>query len=190
MIEPTMPLADVTFFQVIIAQVAGRIGLAVVIAIAAWLGSRWTRASFEHVARRTKADEASRLLVGRLAQGITLALGVLAVLSVLGVNESLILATFGTAGIALGLALQDVLRCFFAGLYLLVERPFKLGDELQIKEYRGRIERVGFRTTALRTLDNTLVLVPNTLVFSEIVLNHSEAMEEPGGTAEPPASQA
>jgi small-conductance mechanosensitive channel len=179
MIEPAIPLVDGSFVQLLVAQIASRVGLALLIALAAWLGSRWTRASCDHIARRTKADEASRLLVGRLAQGITLALGLLAVLSILGVNESLILTTFGTVGLALGLALQDVLRSFFAGLYLLFERPFRLGDELQIKDYRGRIERVGFRTTSLRTADNTIVLVPNTVVFSEVVLNRSEAREEP-----------
>ncbi len=184
-----MPVTDISFIQPIVAQIAGRVGLALVIAIGAWLGSRWTRATCDHVARRTKADEANRVLVGRLVQGATLAVGLLAVLSVLGVNESLILATFGTAGIALGLALQDVLRSFFAGLYLLVERPFRLGDELQIKEYRGRIERVGFRTTTLRTSDNTRVLVPNTVVFSEIVLNCSEVVEGSGETARPPPAK-
>ena len=97
----------------------------------------------------------------------------------LGANESLILTTFGTVGLALGLALQDVLKSFFAGLYLLVERPFGLGDELQIKEYRGKIEAIGLRTTALRTTDNTRVLVPNAVVFSEIVLNRSESKAEP-----------
>src|SRR5438874_11144192 len=123
MIPTALPPTDIEFLQLIWAQLAARIAFALVIALVAWLGSRWTRASFDHVARRTRADQSSLVLVGRLAQGITLALGLLAILSVLGVNEGLILTTFGTVGLALGLALQDVLRSFFAGLYLLVERP-------------------------------------------------------------------
>lgn len=175
-----MPLAEPFFFiQAIAVQMVVRGVPALAVAVAAWFGSRWARASFVHLAGRTKADASVRMIGGQMVQGIALAVGLLVVLSVLGINESLILATFGTAGIALGLALQEVLKSFFAGLYLLFERPFNPGDDLQIKEHRGRMEHVGFRTTALRRDDDVLVLVPNTVVFSEIVLNRSQTSGQP-----------
>ena len=83
------------------------------------------------------------------------------------------LTTFGVFGLALSLAAQDILKSFFAGLYLLFERPFLIGDEVQVKEHIGRVESVGFRATTIRTEDNVLVVVPNAIVFAEVVSNRS-----------------
>src|SRR5205085_6689901 len=96
------------------------------------------------------------------------------VLALFGIDASVILATFGAAGLAIGLAAQDVLKSVFAGVYLLFERPFLLGDEIEVKDRVGRVEHVGLRATSLRTVDNTRIVVPNVVIFTEIVSNRSE----------------
>jgi small-conductance mechanosensitive channel len=150
-----------------------RLALCVAIAGSMWWAAAWSRSTFQHATLRTAADPNVRLLTGRLVYGGVLILGLIWILGILGVEQASLIATFGVFGLALSLAMQDILKSFFAGLYLLFERPFLIGDEIQIKEHIGRVENVGFRATSIRTSDNVLVIVPNALVFAEVVSNRS-----------------
>ena len=85
-----------------------------------------------------------------------------------------VLLTFGGLGsLALGLAFQDVLRNILAGIFLLVEQPFKIGDVITVGEYTGVVETIQLRTTALKTGDGRLAVVPNLNCFSSPVVNMS-----------------
>lgn len=150
-----------------------RLPIAAGVALITWRGAHLARASFERAVAKSAADPNVRLLASRLVYGAVLLLGLVWVLGLLGVDQASILATFGAVGLALSLAVQDILKSFFAGLYLLFERPFLIGDEVQVKEHVGRVEQVGFRATWIRTSDNVLVLVPNAIVFAEVVRNLS-----------------
>ena len=74
-------------------------------------------------------------------------------------------------GLAVGLAIQDILKNFFAGFYLLFERPFRVGDKITVRDHHGTVVEIGLRTTSLRTDDDLQVLrvghpneVPNLLL--------------------------
>lgn len=115
--------------------------------------------------------------VATLAErGVTIAtyvVGVSLVLAVLGVGWTALGAVLGAGTVALSLALQDVLRSFVAGVYLLVERPFVIGDRVRVRDVEGTVEGIDLRTTAVRTAEGERVLVPNATVFGEIVTNRS-----------------
>jgi small conductance mechanosensitive channel len=66
--------------------------------------------------------------------------------------------------------MQDVLKNVFAGVYLLIERPFRPGDTIKVRDFIGRVETVDLRTTTLRN-DSELVYVPNAILFSEVLIN-------------------
>jgi len=165
-----------------------RVCVALVCAVIWWRVALWIRSSFDRAVGRTRADVNARLLAGRLVYGGVLAVGVVWVLGIAGVGLAAILATFGVAGLALSLAVQDILKSFFAGLYLLFERPFLIGDEIQVKEHMGRVEHIGFRATSIRTREQVLVVVPNALFFVEPVQNRTALAR--GGTAEDPDATA
>lgn len=150
-----------------------RVLMGLVIAVITWQAAKWGRASFDRAALRTRADPNARLLAGRLIYGVVWVLGLVWLLSLVGVDQAGILATFGALGLALGLAVQDILKSFFAGLYLLFERPFVLGEEIQVRDFVGRVEEVGIRATTIRTEDNVLVVVPNAIIFADVVSNRS-----------------
>lgn len=164
---------------------AFRIALGVFIALATWRAASWARSSFERRVARSGADSNTRLLAGRLVYGSVWALGLAWVVGLIGVDQAGILATFGAVGLALGLAVQDIVKSFFAGLYLLFERPFLIGDEIQVKEFVGRVESVGFRATTIRTEDNVLVVIPNVVIFSEMVSNRAFRTEIPKSKVQP-----
>lgn len=148
------------------------LGLLVVAIV--WRLALWSRSSFVEIATRRGVDASARLLGTRLLHGLFAVVAVVWVLDILGVALSVVLTTLGVAGLAFGLAVQDILKSFFAGIYLLFERPFLIGDEIQVKEHVGRVENVGFRSTSLRTAENVLVVIPNSMLFVEAVSNRSQ----------------
>src|SRR5438067_833585 len=82
-----------------------------------------------------------------------------------------ILTSFSVVGIVIGLSLQDILKNFFAGVWVLVERPFRIGDTIEVSGHTGVVEEIAFRTTQLRTMDGREVIVPNGSFMTESVVN-------------------
>jgi small-conductance mechanosensitive channel len=128
---------------------------------------------FERATARTTADANTRLAVGRLLSILVLVVGAATILDTFGIPLSAIVTFVGVVGLAISLSLQDILKNFFAGLYLLFERPFRLGDVVAVKDQRGTVETIGIRTTTLRTDENVLVMIPNSVMFVEIVSNRT-----------------
>ena len=133
------------------------------------------RRSFERSMARTSADASLSILVGRIIYLLSSGSASLLALDVLGVPLSSVVATLGIVGIAISLAMQDILKSFFTGLYLLFERPFRIGDEIQLKDFIGRVEHINYRTTVILTADGVRVLIPNATLMSEVVLNRGVA---------------
>src|SRR5205823_9981159 len=82
-----------------------------------------------------------------------------------------ILTSFSVVGLVIGLSLQDILKNFFAGIWVLVERPFRIGDTIEVTGYTGSVEEISFRTTQLRTADGREVIVPNGTFMTSAVVN-------------------
>ena len=127
--------------------------------------------------RSARVDRSTQILIQRALLISWLVVTLLWELSILGVNPAGLVAIAGAVGLAFSLAIQDILKNFFSGIYLLLERPFRVGDVIRVKDQRGVVENIGVRTTQLRTAENVQVLVPNATVFSEVVTNLTH--EEP-----------
>lgn len=144
---------------------------AAVALVALRLTRRWLGSALE----RARVDRGTRILVTRSVSIGIVVFATLAVLESLRVSPTTVLAAIGAVGLAFSLALQDILKNFFSGVYLLLERPFRVGDVIKVKEIQGTVEHVGVRTTMLRTADNVVVIVPNASVIAEVVTNHTYA---------------
>jgi len=137
-----------------------------------------------YVARRVK-DWAARLLgrsriapnvialSGNMVFVLALLLGFSWLLAALGASWTAVLASLSVATVAISLSLQDVLKNFVAGIYLLLEQPFKIGDQLVVKGVSGQVEGIEIRTTILRTEEGLQVLIPNNVIFTEVLTNRS-----------------
>lgn len=123
-----------------------------------------------------RVDPSLKLLAARSIYILVLIIGCLVILSVWGISLVLPVAVLGVVTLALSLALQDVLRNIFAGVYLLVERPFVIGDEITVTTFTGRVEDIQLRVTRLLTPDGQRVLVPNAILFTSAVVNASPPM--------------
>ncbi|HEY6475249.1 MAG TPA: mechanosensitive ion channel domain-containing protein [Polyangia bacterium] len=107
-----------------------------------------------------------RLLVGALA--------IITALETLGVPVAPLVTTLGVGSLAVALALQETLANFFAGLYLLADRPVRAGDYIKINDAQGEegyVESIGWRSSRLRTLKNNTVIVPNQKLSQAILTN-------------------
>jgi small conductance mechanosensitive channel len=148
---------------------------AILVLLVSFVGMRlalnWTGAAM----RRARVDPGTQILVKRALLISWLIVTLLVILGILGVNPAGLVAVAGAVGLAFSLAIQDILKNFFSGVYLLLERPFRVGDTIRVKDQEGIVENIGVRTTLLRTADNVQVLVPNATVFSEVVTNHTYA---------------
>jgi small conductance mechanosensitive channel len=120
---------------------------------------------------RSRADASTRLLIGRVVFIAIVTVGALTALGLVGVPWTTVIALTSVLGLAVSLALQDVLKNFVAGVYLLVERPFRIGEWIKVKDFVGAVETIDVRTTVLRTEEGNAVMVPNAILFSEIILN-------------------
>ncbi|MEM2948683.1 MAG: mechanosensitive ion channel family protein [Candidatus Anstonellales archaeon] len=119
----------------------------------------------------TKFDEEYMPLIRNIVRVTLLLITVLIALSYLGIDITPALAGLGIAGLAVGLALQDTLANFFAGLYLLADRPVRVGDYIRVGGEEGYVEEVGWRSTRLVTWDNKLIVLPNKVLAEQTIVN-------------------
>lgn len=136
--------------------------------IAGWLQNRVTT-----TLRARKFDETLSIFFGNLLRWMLLLSCVLGCLSVFGIETTSFAAIIGAAGLAVGLAFQGTLSNFAAGVMLLVFRPFTVGDYIVAGGKEGTVVEIGLFVTALNTLDNRRVYVPNSAVSSGPIENYT-----------------
>jgi small conductance mechanosensitive channel len=158
-------------------QNAGMLGvrLATILAVLAVTGL------FARLARRVVARVlgSHRVNLSQLLKGLAIGtasklvwlLGLLAVLSLLGINLGPALAGLGIAGFVLGFALQDSLANFAAGLMIMIYRPFDVGDLITAAGVTGKVKDLTLVSTVITTLDNQLLVVPNGKIWGDVINN-------------------
>lgn len=123
---------------------------------------------------RAHADRQVRTLLHNVMSAVTYIAAVFIAVVVAGVNVAVLLTTAGAATIALGLALQDIMRNVLAGIWLLLEHPFKLGDNITVADQSGVVQTITLRTTTLKTADGRLAIIPNLSSLTNAVVNSSQ----------------
>jgi small conductance mechanosensitive channel len=182
---------DFTGLEALLAAEWVQVARAILVVIAAIIGLRITLNWTGSAMRRARVDTGTQILIKRGISIGYVVLTALFVLGILGVNPTGLVAVAGAVGLAFSLAIQDILKNFFSGVYLLLERPFRVGDTIKVKDQQGVVENIGVRTTMLRTDDNVQVLVPNAVVFNEVVTNHSHETirQDPAPSADGPTDE-
>jgi small conductance mechanosensitive channel len=139
----------------------------------AWVVSRVARNQVEPRIARQKYGKDGALLIGRLISIAAYVIAIVSVMNQMHVDWTGILTLLSAFTVAIGLSLQDVIRNFFSGILLLIERPFSVGDRVRVRDFEGEIQGIDIRTTLIRNLDGALVHVPNSIMFSDALVNRS-----------------
>ncbi|MFO7540521.1 MAG: mechanosensitive ion channel [Chloroflexota bacterium] len=122
---------------------------------------------------RQRADPALTLLLYHTVRWSIILVGGITALRQVNFELTGFLAGIGILGFTLGFALQDISRNIVAGMLLLVQKPFDLGDLVEIEGFTGRVQSVDLRSTEILTLDGNNVLLPNGHVFTVPIINYS-----------------
>lgn len=137
--------------------------------IAGWV-SKFIRS---RLSKSKKFDQTLTGFVSGLVKYAILAVTAIAVLNQFGIQTASLIAVVGALGLALGLALQGTLANFAAGVMLLVFRPFKVGQFVDIAGTAGTVKDLQLFVTELATADNIQIIVPNGKVWGSIIKNYS-----------------
>ncbi len=133
-------------------------------ALIRWAGRAFTTAELDATLSR---------FLSSILYMVLIVLVVLTALSAIGINTTNFIAIFGAAGLAVGLALKDSLSNLAAGVMLVFFRPFKAGDFIEAAGISGTVDSIKIFNTILRTADNRVITVPNSLIYADTITNFS-----------------
>lgn len=128
---------------------------------------------FSELLGKTKLDGTLIVFATNLVRILLYGIVILSALGSMGVPMTSLVALLGTAGLAVALALKDSLNNVAAGLSLLILRPFRVGDYIEIGSTGGQVIELNFFHTILNTSDNRRVIIPNAKAISEVITNFS-----------------
>jgi small-conductance mechanosensitive channel len=144
----------------------------------AFQGAIWARELIVGVITRKAGEDPTETAIGnalaviRVLVSVTLfALAIIVILDNLGVNVTALVAGLGIGGIAIGLAAQGIFSDLFAALSILFDKPFRRGDVIQFDQTTGMIERIGLKTTRLRSINGEQVVMSNTKLLERDIHN-------------------
>lgn len=119
-------------------------------------------------------DRTVAAFVNKILRVVVICFALVMVLGELGYNVNGLITGMGLAGLTVSLAAQDSAANFFAGLVIILEKPFRLGDWIITPQAEGTVEDISFRSTKVRTLDGSLMVLPNSVLCAEAINNGSQ----------------
>ena len=145
------------------------------IAVIGWYGARWLKSSIDKTAARLGLDEILWRYFSTIIRYTAVAIFFISAFRTMGFPVTSLLATFGISGVIIGLGARASLANYFAGMMMLAARPFKQGDLIEFgpPPQVGLVTEVKMTYTGLVTLDNVRVVVPNTVMWRNKIVNFS-----------------
>ncbi|MEC8327047.1 MAG: mechanosensitive ion channel family protein [Pseudoalteromonas spongiae] len=144
-----------------------------ILIIGIWLAGKVNKAIIKISNRHAQLDDTLFKFFGSVAKYTILAFVGIAVLNRFGVQTASIIALLGAAGLAVGLALQGTLSNLAAGVMLLIFRPYKVDDFIETGDQFGKVAEIDMFTTILQTFDNQRIIIPNSDIWGNKIVNHS-----------------
>jgi small-conductance mechanosensitive channel len=146
------------------------LGAVVILLLGMWLSRRLSK-TLDRAFERAHMEATLRGFLRNIAYAAMLVIVIVAALQSLGVPTTSVMAVLGAAGLAIGLALKDSLSNIASGVMLIVQRPFHVGDFVQAAGLEGTVDQIRVFQTRLRTVDNRVVVVPNSLITTAPIIN-------------------
>ena len=167
MLDPHAIIVDNAFFVVCVF-------------ISAFMVSRISSVLITHWLHVQQKYEQTPKLISKIVAVVFYLIAIMIILAYFKIEVTPLIATLGLGGLAVGLALQDTLSNFFAGLHIITDKPISVGDfiELENGAIMGTVEDISWRSTRIKTAANTIVIVPNAKLASGTIVNDSLPEQE------------
>lgn len=161
------------FMDKIIGFLPSLIGAIIVLFVGVWI-CRLIRKFVRRLMIARSVDITIQNFVNELLRWVLYIILFLTVIQKVGVPVSSFLGALAAAGVAIGLALQGSLSNFAGGIMLLILKPFRIGDSIEVKGHLGTVERIGMFYTTIIKFGNERVIIPNGPLFSDNIINYSQ----------------
>ena len=145
--------------------------LAALIALVGWWLAKWVSRVLYRALSRAGVEPTLAGFLRNMAYAVMLVVVLITAMQKIGVSTTSLLAVLGAAGLAVGLAMKDSLSNIASGVMLIVLRPFRDGDSVQAAGLEGVIEEVRIFQTRMRTADNRLIVLPNSMITTAPIIN-------------------
>ncbi|BAB74719.1 mechanosensitive ion channel family protein [Anabaena sp. FACHB-709] len=129
------------------------------------------KALVKRLTRNRRSARNLGLVLGRLAQGVTILIGLFIALSIVipTFRAGDLVQLLGISGVAIGFAFRDILQNFLSGILILLTEPFQIDDQIVFKGFEGTVENIETRATTIRTYDGRRIVIPNSELFTNSV---------------------
>lgn len=165
---PFIPDAIQPYMPLIVGSVT-----AIIIFVLGWMLAGWAHGLVAKLLRARKVDEAVVRFLASLSQWAVIAAAIITALARVGVETTSLVALLGTAGLAIGLALQGNLSHFASGVMMLLFRPISIGDIAEVAGKTGAVEEIGLFATMLVTPDNVKMTIANGAITAAPIINYT-----------------
>ena len=145
--------------------------IALIVFVIFYYAARQIRLLVRRLTQKHQNTRSAGLVLGRLAQGAMTLVGGLIGLTIVfpSFNVSSLINLLGISTVAIGFAFRDIFQNFLAGILLLLAEPFRIGDQIIVKDFEGTVQDIQTRATTIDTYDGRRVVIPNSELFTEAV---------------------
>jgi small-conductance mechanosensitive channel len=145
--------------------------LALLVFLLFFFAARWLKWLVKRLTRRHQQARNLGMVLGRLAQGSVILIGLFVALSIVipTFRAGDLVQLLGISGVAIGFAFRDILQNFLAGILILLTEPFRIDDQIVFKDFEGTVENIQTRATTIRTYDGRRIVIPNSELFTNSV---------------------
>ena len=158
-----------------LANFAGDLVLAALIFLGGWLLARLAARLTKKAISKGKVDALAASFFGSLVKAVVLVVAGVSAVAQLGVNINSLVAALGAAGLTASFALQGSLSNLVSGIQIIFTKPFNMGDYLSFGTYEGTVKKIEILSTTLATFDNKEVVIPNSMITSDVVVNFTRS---------------
>ncbi len=123
--------------------------------------------------RRTGLDATARSFMETVLKYAILILGLINAFAIMGINTASLIASLGIAGLTIGFAARDALSNMISGLFIFWDRPFVIGDLIEVGDKYGQVERITLRSTRVVTPDGKMLAIPNNEIVNKTVASYT-----------------
>ncbi|MFB6291928.1 MAG: mechanosensitive ion channel family protein [Candidatus Nanohaloarchaea archaeon] len=149
------------------------LGWAAAVAVAGWAINKLSNVMIARAVEKRGGEQHATKSAQRVSGYVIYSFTFIAVLGVFGVPLSALGASVGLIGLGISFALKDMIANFISGIMILVYRPFKIGDQIEVKGEEGTVSDIKVRATDIKTYDGRKVIVPNSVLYNETVINNT-----------------
>ena len=146
---------------------------AVILFIVGYIVCRYIRKAVEHILERSNVDPSAKTFISEIIFFFCLAIVAIVALGTAGVAAGTLAAAFGGVGLAIGLGLKDNIGNVASGIFILIFRPFRVGDYIQVGTNQGTVTDIRIMYTLISTLGNQMIVIPNSSLINSVIKNFS-----------------